>query len=337
MRFVCGSCFLLVFIVVDTAQTVFRAGTTLVGVNVQVTDRRSGLPIGALRETDFQLEEDGVPRQIVDCLADNAPLDIVLVIQLNPGMQRATKVKVVRVEDRLRQVLSELDWRDQVAVMSHTSQPKVFLKLSADAFANEIALRDALTDRRYSRGWRLYDAILAATGLFPKKSVRERRRAIVLVYDRGEIGSKITPQKLLPAVLEKNAIVYAAQVTTPEWQPRIVIGIGIGRGPLNKEWRKEWVITLRRPGTKTQVQSIDQVVEETGGEVLKGNDAVRLLSNSFERIRKRYLLHFYAAPASGGVEERKVVVRLSPEAEKKYPDAIIRGQKTYAVEALSPN
>jgi hypothetical protein len=66
----------------------------------------------------------------------------------------------------------------------------------------------------------------------------------------------------------------------------------------------------------------------TGGEKLNTHDAAEGLREMLRRLRSRYSL-YYALPAGKAGEARKIVVRLSPEAARKYPGVTIRARTGY--------
>lgn len=298
-------------------QPVFRVDSILVGLDVQVLDQQTGAPVDSLTNEDFVVEENGMRRQIALLLYDHAPLDVVLVIQLNPPLPRTKNA--FKVGEELFQVLGDLGLDDRLSVTSFTSRFQVFSTFSKNIRTNKAAVIKAFKARRRSGGWRVLDAIGAATDLFVEPWTPERRRVILLVFDHGEVGSKATSIDVVRAALKKNVLVHGARVayserTTTKW---------IRVGPYRLEQRQAEAVTEH--GTP----SLSKVVTRLGGEILMGDDGVALLAASLERVRKRYGVYFYAMPKQD--PNRTVTVRLAPRAKKKHPDAIVLGERTYSI------
>jgi hypothetical protein len=74
--------------------------------------------------------------------------------------------------------------------------------------------------------------------------------------------------------------------------------------------------------------SLRPAVEATGGEAVPGDMASERLPELIRRIRQRYLLGFYAEPTSER-DFREIEVRLTPDARKRYPGALLRTRRGY--------
>jgi hypothetical protein len=97
-------------------QTVFRARTDIVAVDVAVADGRR--PILDLTKGDFELRDNGVLQSMTDFDREKLPLDVTLTIDLSGSM---TRPKLASVEHAVAQVGATLHEVDRIAVQSFHS------------------------------------------------------------------------------------------------------------------------------------------------------------------------------------------------------------------------
>ncbi len=97
-------------------QTVFRARTDIVAIDVAVSDGRK--PVLTLTKEDFELRDNGAVQSIADFDREKLPLDVTLTIDLSGSMNAS---KVATIERALGQVGASLDERDRCAIVSFTS------------------------------------------------------------------------------------------------------------------------------------------------------------------------------------------------------------------------
>jgi len=74
--------------------------------------------------------------------------------------------------------------------------------------------------------------------------------------------------------------------------------------------------------------SLRDAVLATGGEAISGDRIQEEFPELMRRIRLRYLLGFYAEPAAQRAFHR-LDVRLTPEALKQNPNALVRARRGY--------
>jgi hypothetical protein len=86
------------------------------------------------------------------------------------------------------------------------------------------------------------------------------------------------------------------------------------------------------PPSLVGLGGIGGMVERSGGDVLKADDAGDGLRAMIRRLRARYVLH-YAMPEAEPGKQRKIEVKLSREAERRYRDVKIRARRGYVVPA----
>lgn len=302
------------------AQTtpVFRGDSSLASVDVQVYDRNTLRPIAGCGTPDFEILEDGFPLRVVACEQAESALDAVLVIQTGRPLPRDRTA--ARVRAQLRGLVGDLGPEDRIAVLSYGSKPKIHCPLTADSGATLSGILEALRARHgYAEGWRLRDAVLAATELFPKTIERGRRRAVALVHDRGEARSAASADQVATALLEKSAVFYGAKVDDPRPRASGGIKIGVGSG----------VPKMPKTPEAPAVSGLEEMAAATGGEILRGTEAIALIGDALTRLRTRYLIYFRPPPARGEARLRRISVALSRDGRARHPAGQVRGQREY--------
>lgn len=292
----------------------FSADAQLVMVDVQVTEKGTGRVLELLGPKDFEVYDDGRRCTIREFHFETTPLDIVFLAYGRSGLGTAKDINDFR--RGLNAAAAELRSGDRAAVLRTDSETKVDVGMTGD----KEAVRHALVlGAHYPTGYdHLYDAVRAATMLFPRPKNPARRRAIVAITDDIERGSRTRIDPLITALLETDATLN--EVACVFGMPRgRTVGIG-GVWGIPSVSRK---IVQEREGA-----SLRTAVEATGGEAVPGDLFREKFPEFVRRLRFRYLLGFYAEPEA----ERKfhrIEVRLAPEAQRQNPDALIRARRGY--------
>jgi VWFA-related protein len=304
------------------AQTAprFRSDASLATVDVLVHDRNTLRPITGLTLLDFEVMEDGFPLEVVACESAESALDAVLVIQVGRPLPRDRTA--ARTRAQLREFIGDLASEDRIAALSFADRAKVHCALTANSGASLSAILEALR-MRYTRsqGWRLRDAALAAVELFPRTIERGRRRAVLMVHDQGEARSTASADRVVATLLERGAVLYGASVEGPPLRAagRLTIGVGSSNKPPKHP-------PARQAPTGT---GVDELADATGGEILRGTDAIALMHEALRKLRTRYLLYFRPPSRRNDARLHRVTVTLSRDGRARHPAAQVRGQREY--------
>lgn len=320
---------------------VFRADANLVPIDIQVIDKETLQPLPRLERSDFLVLDEGEPSEIIAFDNLPAPLNILLLLDVSGGF---TNEGVLGTTYALRKLLLP---DDRVAFMSFsdgdakrrsgfTNDPQEIQRAYSEIFN-----KDRNNSRRAVKNSHLFDAIRSAVNLFSEVPAM-RRPVIVVVSHNREIGSTAKAQAVIDTLLQSSLRLEA--VTIPQqWAGRTVpfIGIGIpGRTP------------PRRPNASPEflddLGSVEPIAKATGGETmqldypnptrvprgtpsgsgwLSPEIATLLDDNLMARLRAQYSLGI-----RGVVEERRfrrLEVRLTDDARKRHPNAIIRARSGY--------
>lgn len=312
-------------------EPIFRSETALVLIDAQVLNRDTGKVISSLNREDFEVLDEGEPREIKVFDFGSVALDLVLLLDVSGSMIEASRALV----QTLRWAVEDLLPRDRVALMTFSAKPKIVLGLTQ---SRSELLREAESSvahtLRLDQGTRLYDALAAAAELLRSegKPSQDRRRAVLVLTDDKESRSKAKLEAVVTELLESNATANAVVIHTrePAGGGRITrIGIPIpGVPPI--------VDDRRKPAANRVYLSIERIVNETGGEMTSRREREDFLGEMFARIRSRYLLGFYPPSEINRPAFRRLTVRLGPAKQKEYPRALIRARAGYRLET-TPN
>ncbi len=298
-------------------QPRFSANAQLVMLDVQVTEKGTGRVLDLLSPKDFEVYDEGVRRDVREFHFETAPVDFVFLFYGRSGL--GTLRDRQEFNRGLNAAAAELRPGDRGAVLRTNSESKIDLQMSDDLEKVRHAL--VLGNPKYGRpGYdHLYDAVKAAATLFPRPKDPARRRAIVAITDDVERGSRITLDPLITELLESDATLNEAICVFGK-QPSREIGAG-GIWGIPR-------VSRGIGGPRTTGASLRDAVQATGGEAIPGDLFREKFPELMRRIRLRYLLGFYAEPAAQR-EFHRLDVRLTPEAQKQHPNALVRARRGY--------
>lgn len=120
----------------ETPVPTIRVEVTRVNVGVTVTDS-GGKFLGGLKQSDFQVFDNGVEQPIAGFLANDDPAQVVLMLECGPSL-RLFGIESIRRADTL---ISRLAPQDKVAIVCYSAGPSFQFPLSDDLAASRMALR----------------------------------------------------------------------------------------------------------------------------------------------------------------------------------------------------
>ena len=175
----------------------FSSSVQLVEVYATVTDAKGELVTG-LRESDFEVREDGRPQEISAFAAGEFPLTVAL------GVDRSFSMAGERLrlaKQASQAFLRELKPNDRSMVVAISNEADVIAPLSADraAQARAIAALDAWSTTA------LHDAIIAT---LDRLDPEPGRQAIVVFSDGADRYSDHTAAEVMERARRSNALVY---------------------------------------------------------------------------------------------------------------------------------
>ena len=311
-------CLLLISIAGAAQQRpTFSSDVDLVMVDVQVTEKGTGKPVEFLNSGDFEIYDEGQLRPVRELHFESAPVDFVFLLYGN-GWSPVNDVNDFR--RGLSEAVDELRAEDRAAVLRSESESKIDLPLTSDKQAIRQALlgfkRNPTPHFGLRNPTRLYDALKASAAIFAQPKDRSRRRVVVAITPDVERNSKTTLDVMITALLEAdatlNAVVLVVQTSASTGGSGVRLPGGIG-------------LHTNHPPANA---SIRPAIEATGGEAVPGDLFRERFPELIRRIRLRYLLGFYAEPATGRAFHR-LEVELTPAANSQYPNALVRARRGY--------
>ncbi len=273
-----------------------RVETTLITVPVSVLDR-TGKFITDLRREDFHIYENGVEQQ----LAYFAPVEQPFTVFLLLDVSGSTDVHLKNIQAAAIAFIDQLRPSDRVVVATFDQQVQVLNKATND----RNALREAIRQTRTGGGTRLYDTIDV---LF--KRVLNRipgRKAVVLLTDGWDTGSRATAKTNLQAIDETDVLIYPIMYDarqhfggkTDHWSEITSIVVD-GRNILADMVRGE--------------EYLGKLANKTGGQRYRA-DKLTDMAQSFaaiaEALRRQYSLGYYLKAAVKPGERRSIKVRIA--------------------------
>jgi VWFA-related protein len=166
-------------------------------VLVPVIVTHGGQFVRGLKQQDFEIVEDGVKQDIASIVSEDAPLDLVLAIDVSGSMEHALDdVKIA-----VKQLLSKLRPGDAATIIGFNDTMFLAAEREKDQRAREEAV-DLLTAWG---GTALYDATVRALDLVS----REWGRKGIVIFSDGDDRNSITPRESATSrVQASDAMLY---------------------------------------------------------------------------------------------------------------------------------
>jgi Ca-activated chloride channel homolog len=225
-----------------------RARVDAVLVPVIVTAR--GQFVRGLTRQDFEVFEDGVPQRIATLASEDAPLDLVLAIDISGSMEHALE----EVKVAVTQLLSKLRPGDAATLVAFNDTTFIVAERETDQRAREAAVELLAS----WGGTALYDATVRALG----RVTRERGRKGVILFSDGDDQHSLTSREAAMArVQASEAMLYT---------------VGFGAGATLPRLRRSLEEYARSTGGRaffprdaTQLDAVfDEIVEELGNQYM---------------------------------------------------------------------
>lgn len=273
---------------------VFRSGVTLIRVDSEALDSE-GRILTNLKQGDFRVLDQGVEQPIAAFSFEEEPLDLVLLFDLS-GSMRSRLLGVVRAVEL---GFHELRKGDRIGVMGfHQNALEIAPFTSNLEAVNETILLKVLSSH-FGGESNLERAAADAALLLRREPRTLRRRAVLAITDKSGSSSPA------PATVREL------------WQSDAVLSeLEIGKSASMQ--------VLERGGNVT--------AGKTGGATVVAGDPGPAFQQALRLLRRRYTL-YYAAPGGQPGSERTLEVRLSADAQNRFPGSHVRSRTGYVVSA----
>jgi VWFA-related protein len=316
-------------------DTPIKVQTTLVSVPVIVSDRE-GRYISGLKLADFKLYQDRIEQPISVFDAAEEPLNIALLLDTS----HSTAQVLGDIKKAAANFLKELRPQDRGMVISFDYEVHVLSVLTSDRKILERAIKDSRIGEQF--GTTLRDAV----GEVVERSFKrvDGRKAIILLTDGKDFGSRIDEQDLFDEAAESGAMIYPIFFETglqgrgwngpPIQFPRGRRG-GWGRQnpfppvqrPQPNERRRERVEMRNEEAMKF----LTKLADVSAGRFYssKVGDLKKTFSLVAEELRHQYRLGFY--PDNSKIDGNRHTLRVQVTA----PDAVVRARRSYQAARLT--
>jgi VWFA-related protein len=243
-----------------------KVRTEAVLVPVIVTD--NGEFVRGLRQQDFELFEDGVAQKVASFVNENAPLDLVLAVDISGSMESS----LVQVKSAVKQLLSKLRNGDAATLVGFNDTFFIAAEREKDRATREKAV-DLLSSWG---GTALYDATVRTLDMVS----REWGRKGVVIFSDGDDRHSLTRRETAMArVQASDAMLYT---------------VGFGGGATVPALRSSLEAYARSTGGRAffprTVKDLDGVFDEVVAElanqyVLSYSSTNLKVDNTYRKIR----------------------------------------------------
>ncbi|MFN2512483.1 MAG: VWA domain-containing protein [Pyrinomonadaceae bacterium] len=192
-----------------------RVDSDLVDLRVSVVRLNPSDPVSALQQKDFMVLEDGKPQEIVFFAGEDAPFDLVLLLDLSGTT--SDKIKLIR--SSAKRFIDSTRPMDRVAIVTFTDIPEIVSPLTWDRGL----LKDSIQNiPKPLGGTNFWDSLLYTMMRVIPGEKSQRRSAIVVMTDGvdnalpdvyGE-GSRVTFAEVLDRVGRSDTIIFPIYLDT---------------------------------------------------------------------------------------------------------------------------
>jgi VWFA-related protein len=292
----------------EQQEEALKLSTQLVVADVQVLNKKTGVPVRGLTERDFLVYEDGVKQQLTHFSKDSLPLSIVLLLDVSGSVMPV----IDSVRDSGLKALNELKPGDEVALMAFGVWTSVLQEFTKDR--QLVAERLGAIERMgpwIREGTYIDEAVYESAKHFAKASIPDSRRIIIIITD----NFSNQPPSLGHSEAASMQQLHAAGAS--------VCGLVVGdfNAAVNEYRKKNFFIK----------DSIGGYITETGGILsqVDKDDVTVKLARLIERLRSRYSLGYTPLNEKRDGRFRNIKVKLLAAAERREGEVTIIARKGY--------
>lgn len=310
----------------DADSDAIRIETRLVSVPTIVSDR-NGRYIPNLSQADFTVFQDGVQQRIEFFAATEEPISVALLIDTS----QSTRPVLDDIKDSAKAFLKLLRPHDKAMIVAFDYDVHFLCLLTSDQDELKRAINQADIPRGIV-GTRLRDA--AFQTINRAFSPLKGRKAIIILTDGKDAGSRISRSSLLHSLEESDTLIYTVMFKTDErYIQRRASFPGHGRGDIFAgRFPRERQIDQRRAERVEQMnreaeQFLRDMSDTTAGRFYSSGSGK--LKNTFasivEELRFQYRLGFYPPEGDGSSSLHELRVKVA------RPDTVVRSRSSYRI------
>ena len=305
------------------AQTTIRTTTTLVVVPTLVQTRGKEL-FFSLKADDFVVTDNGVPQKVTLEEGSNRPLSLVVLVQTG-GIARGQFENYVHLDSMIAGILGEAP--NKVSIVNFDSQPE-----AASPFTSDVTEWSDAIDHpdQGNSGAAILDSIAFGLDLL-KKEPQGNRRAILLISQEHDEGSKTKVKDIVRELGETNTAIYGMTFSAEKTAMKqafkdpahlnkpLTVGDGHYQAYFGLTLPLNLAISEMRKNLSAEVANLSG--GESSGFTNRGelDGALGAMAN---HIRNSYILSFYPTSTEPGLHT--IAVRLA-----RHPELIVSARSNY--------
>jgi Ca-activated chloride channel homolog len=256
-------------------QPTFRSSVELVTVTVAVRDDR-GRVIKGMKKADFEVFDTGSLVPIKDFYAGDAPVSLAVLLDVSGSMTMGGNIDRAR-EAVLMAMQNLRRGSDEAALFTFDSQLQEVVRFTKDL---DRIHRVSLEGKPWGTTL-LYDAIAQTAELVAVRA--NRHRALLVITDGVDSGSKLTPPQVSAVASEIDVPVYLLTVVNPLDHPGTEFAVSDG-------------------DETTQTATLADLARWTGGDMRIASvpaHTVEAIRDLFTELRHQYLITFEPGTRQG--------------------------------------
>lgn len=307
--------FILLLFVSSTlfAQTteddeVIKVDTALVNIPFSVSDRE-GRGISGLTMQNFTLFEDGKQQKIDYLSTQDAPLNIVLLLDSSQSAEEIFN----KIKNAASEFIKQLRPADRCMIVSFDEAARV----KSEFTNNKTVLNNAINRTVLSKkpGTLMRDTISVTVD---KELVKVKgRKAIILITDGKDAGSAISKNDLLYRLAESDAPVYSINYETV----RVMLPNNATQNTNDKNKIQTYSIsqkqitqiqTERRKKNEEAADYLGKISEVTGGRIYRKeiDNLAEAFNQIAEELRKQYLISFSPDEENYNISKHQIKIKV---------------------------
>jgi VWFA-related protein len=305
------------------AQTTLHTTTTLVVVPTLVQTSEKEL-VFSLKADDFILTDNGVPQKITLEEEANRPLSLVVLMQTG-GIARGQFESYSNLETALASFVGTAP--NKVSIVNFDSRVE-----AASPFTSDIAQWSDAIDHpdQGDSGAAVLDSIAFGLDLL-KKEPQGNRRAILLISQEHDNGSKAQVKDIVRELGETNTVIYSVTFSAEKTAfkqafkdpPHLNKPLTVGDGQYVAYFNLGAPLSLALGGMRKNLSA--EVANLSGGEASGFDNRGELdadLGVLTNHIRNSYILSFYPTSTEPGLHT--IEVRLA-----HHPELVVSARRNY--------
>lgn len=297
----------------ESRQEIIRLNTSLVVVDAQVLNRRTGEVINGLSAGDFELYEDGIRQEITHFSQDKLALSVILLIDLSGSVSPV----LGDIRDGALTALNRLKDVDEVAVMAFSTKTQLVQDFTRDRLKVVERIGQIEKTPVIGQGTLIFQALGEAARHMSSAGNPASRRVIVAITDNVSwdyYGYGPSESEISDTIVESGSMVCGLVVEGSLTKAEKIFR----RGSDGKD------VFRRR-------MSVDPFARQTGGELLKtpSFEISARLAQLIDHLRTRYSIGFSPRRDITDGKYHSLKLVLTPPAQKRLGDTVIKTKEGY--------